>query len=65
MLPRRMTFARQWLIFNAVAMLAGYLVYTPVTGGHGRDLTVAQLVAHSVALAVVAIIVAFAQRPAS
>jgi hypothetical protein len=33
-----------------------------VTGGHGRDLTPAQLVAHCIALAVVAVIVATAQR---
>ena len=61
-----MNFTPRWLMFNTVAMFAGYLMYTPiahgVTGGHGRDLTAAQLVAHSLALAVVAILVTSAQR---
>lgn len=60
------SFARQWFRLNAAAMLLGYLVYTPiahgVTGAHGRELTVAQLAAHSIALGVVAMMVASAQR---
>lgn len=61
-----MNFIPRWLMFNTVAMFAGYLMYTPiahgVTGGHGLDLTAAQLIAHSFALAVVAIFVTSAQR---
>lgn len=60
--------ARRWFCWNAVAWLTGYVVYTPiahgVTGGHDRDLTPQQVVAHCIALAVVAIIVAAAQRRA-
>lgn len=66
MLPRNATFVRRWLIFNTIALLTAYVLYTPiahgVTGAHGRDLTSAQLLAHSIALAVVAAIVAAAQR---
>jgi hypothetical protein len=62
----QVTFSRQWLLFNAAAWLAGFVLYTPiahgVTGGHGRELTPAQLIAHAIALAVVAVIVATAQR---
>ena len=52
---------------HTAALLAGYLLYTPiahgVTGGHeARALTEAQLIAHSVALAAVAVLVAMAQR---
>ncbi len=59
-------FARQWLIANTVAMLGAFLMFSPiahgVTGGHGRDLTPAQVAAHSIALAVAGVIVATAQR---
>ncbi len=62
----QVSFPRQWLRWNTAAWLAGYVLYTPIghgiTGGHDHDLTPAQLVAHSIALAVVAVIVATAQR---
>jgi hypothetical protein len=62
----QVSFPRQWLRWQTAAWLAGFVLYTPiahgVTGGHGRDLTPAQLVAHCIALAVVAVIVATAQR---
>jgi hypothetical protein len=58
----------RWLRWNAAAWLTGYVLYTPiahgVTGGHSRDLTASQLLAHSVGLAVVALIVAVSQRRA-
>ncbi len=59
-------FARQWLIANTVAMLIAFLMYSPIahgiTGGHGRDLTPAQIAAHSLAYAIAGVIVATAQR---
>lgn len=62
----QVSFPRQWLRWNTAAWLAGFVLYTPIahgiTGGHGRDLAPAQLVAHCIALAVVAVIVATAQR---
>ncbi|GMV60477.1 MAG: hypothetical protein AMXMBFR72_35650 [Betaproteobacteria bacterium] len=60
--------SQRWFRWNAAAWLIGYVLYTPiahgVTGGHGRDLTTSQLLAHCVGLAVVAVIVAVAQRRA-
>ena len=65
-MPSHNRMARQWLLFNSVALFAAYVLYTPVahglTGSHGRVLTSPQLVAHSIALAVVALAVAAAQR---
>ena len=63
------SFVREWLLLNMGAMLAGYVLYTPIahgiTGGHAsRQLTTAQLTAHSIALVVVAVLVATAQRRA-
>ena len=59
-------FARKWLFGNTLALLAGYLLYTPIghgfTGGHGRELNGAQLISHTLALSVVALSVAVAQR---
>ncbi|ANM30311.1 hypothetical protein ABI59_13105 [Acidobacteria bacterium Mor1] len=59
-------FARTWLVGNTLALMAGYLLYTPIghgfTGGHGRELNGAQLVSHTLALSVVALFVALAQR---
>lgn len=63
---KKSNLARPWFLANTVAWLLGYVLYTPIahglTGGHTRDLTPAQIVAHCVALAVVAVIVATAQR---
>lgn len=63
------TFRRQWLLLNTAALLTGYVLYTPIahgiTGSHAtRGLTTPQLMAHSVALAVVGLLVAAAQRRA-
>jgi hypothetical protein len=62
------TLPRRWFLWNAIAWFTGYLLYTPiahgVTGGHGRDLRVDQVLAHAIALAVVAVTVAAAQRRA-
>jgi hypothetical protein len=62
----QMSFSRQWFLYNTAAWLAGFVLYSPiahgVTGGHTRDLTPAQLIAHAIALVVVAVIVATAQR---
>ncbi len=59
-------FAGRWIRWNAIAWLAGFLPFSfiahGITGGHGADLTAAQYVAHSIAMAVAAIIVAAAQR---
>lgn len=63
------SFRRQWVLLNTVALLAGYVLYTPIahgiTGGHAsRALTGAQLAAHSIALVVVGALVAAVQRRA-
>jgi hypothetical protein len=59
-------FLWRWMAANTIALLVGYLLYTPIahglTGPHTRDLDASQLLAHSVALAVVALLVATAQR---
>ena len=61
-------FRRRWWFANTAAFVIGYLLYTPIahgiTGGHPHGLTVAQYVAHSVAMAVAAWIVVVAQRRA-
>jgi len=64
---RRVSFVRQWVLLNTAALLVGYVLYTPIahgmTGGHeSRKLTATQLIAHTIALAVVAALVATAQR---
>lgn len=63
----RSSFVGQWVLCNTAALLVGYVLYTPIahgiTGAHeSRELTAAQLIAHSVALAIVAVLVATAQR---
>lgn len=62
-------FQRRWVFLNTAALVAGYVMYTPIahgiTGGHGgRELTASQLAVHSIALGVVAALVACAQRRA-
>ena len=54
---------------NRAALLAPYVLYTPIahgiTGGHvSRQLSVSQLAAHSIALSIVGVLVATAQRRA-
>jgi hypothetical protein len=60
--------SQRWFRWNSIAWLIAFVLYTPiahgVTGGHPGDLTPAQIVAHSVAVSVVAVIVAGAQRQA-
>ena len=62
------SFLRRWWIANTLAFLAGYLLYTPIahgiTGGHGRTLSVSQIVAHSAAMVIAALFVVVAQRAA-
>ena len=67
--PEVMSFRREWVLLNTGALFAGYVLYTPIahglTGGHAsRQLRAAQLMAHSIALVVVAVLVATAQRRA-
>lgn len=66
-MPNR--FVSRWVLLNTAALLAGYVLYTPIahgiTGGHeSQALTATQLATHSIALAVVAVFVATAQRRA-
>jgi hypothetical protein len=62
------TLSQRWFLWNSVAWLIGFVLYTPiahgVTGGHPGALTPAQILAHSIAVSVVGIIVAGAQRRA-
>jgi hypothetical protein len=63
----RANFVAQWVLLNTAALLVGYALYTPIAhgiaGGHeSRELTATQLTTHAVALAVVAALVATAQR---
>lgn len=62
------TLAQRWFLWNSLAWLIGFVLYTPiahgVTGAHPHGLTLPQVVAHSVAVAVVGVIVADAQRRA-
>ena len=55
-----------WILANTLALLIGYSLYTPIahgfTGGHDRQMTTDQLIAHCIALAVVGLIVFFSQR---
>ncbi len=59
-------FPKRWTIANTLALLFAYVLYTPIahglTGGHPRGLNPIQILAHSIALAVVAVSVAAAQR---
>ena len=62
-------FVRAWIMQNTAGLLAAYVLYTPIahgiTGGHGsRQLSVSQLAAHSIALSIVGVLVATAQRRA-
>ncbi len=60
--------AGRWFRWNAIGWLAGFMPFSflahGITGGHTPDLTPAQYTAHSIAMAVAAIIVAGAQRRA-
>jgi hypothetical protein len=60
------SFLRRWTIANTLALLFGYDLYTPIahglTGAHAHGVNALQVLAHSLALAVVAVSVAAAQR---
>jgi hypothetical protein len=62
------TWSHRWLLWNSLAWLTGFVVYTPiahgVTGAHPDGLAPRQIVAHSIAVAVVGVIVVGAQRRA-
>lgn len=60
------SFPRRWMIANTLALTSAYLLYTPIAhglgGDHPRGLTAFQILTHSIALAVIAVSVAAAQR---
>ncbi len=60
------SFPKRWTIANTLALFVSYLLYTPiahgVSGPHPQGLDAFQILMHSIALAVVAASVAFAQR---
>jgi len=62
----RSSFVRRWTTQVSLAFLLGYLLYTPtghgITGGHDRALSISQIVAHCIALAIVGLLVTSAQR---
>lgn len=57
---------RRWMSANTLALLFGYVLYTPIAHGLGGDhpqgLNAFQILTHSIVLAVVAVFVAAAQR---
>ncbi|WP_420400279.1 hypothetical protein [Flagellimonas sp.] len=59
-------FLKKWILANITGFLIGYLLYTPIahglTGNHGRELNTNQIIAHCVALAVVASILFLFQK---
>jgi hypothetical protein len=59
-------FPMRWVIANTLALLFGYILYTPIAhgigGDHPRGMTGFQVLTHSIALAVVAASVFAAQR---
>jgi hypothetical protein len=59
-------FPKRWVIANTLALLFGYVLYTPIAHGLGGDhpggLTDYQIFTHSIALAVVAVSVVAVQR---
>ena len=63
-----MTLSQGWFRSNSIAWVMGFVLYTPiahgVTGAHPDGLTPTQILAHTIAVSVVAVIVASAQRRA-
>lgn len=55
-----------WILANTLALIVGYSLYTPIahgiTGGHDRQMTSDQLIAHCIALSTVGLILFFSQR---
>jgi hypothetical protein len=66
MTPPAGFFARRWTMTNTLALVFGYVLYTPIahgpTGSHPYGMSGPQILAHSVALAIVAASVVAAQR---
>jgi hypothetical protein len=60
------SFTKGWVIANSLALLIGYLLYTPIAHGLGGDhpqgMSPFQIFTHAIALAVVAVTVVAAQR---
>jgi hypothetical protein len=60
------SFPQRWVIANTLALLFGYVLYTPIAHGIGGDhpqgMSAFQILTHSIALAVVAVSVFAAQR---
>jgi hypothetical protein len=60
------TFPRRWVIANTLALLFGYVLYTPIAHGigghHPEGMSAFQIFTHAIALAVVAVSVFAAQR---
>ena len=62
------SFTKKWVTANTVGMSIAYLLYTPIahgfTGGHERYLSAIEILIHSIALGVVALILFYFQRKA-
>ena len=62
---QRKSFTLRWALFNFGAWTLGFALFTPighgVTGNHGRDLSLDQIIAHSVGLSLVALLVSSSQ----
>ncbi len=62
----KQTFVKKWVLANTLGLLIGYILYTPIghgiTGNHGRVLSTDQIIAHSIAVAVVGLILFLFQR---
>jgi hypothetical protein len=60
------SFPKRWTIANTLALLIGYVLYTPIahglSGPHPKGLNPVQILMHSIALAIVAAAVAISQR---
>jgi hypothetical protein len=61
-----LSFTKRWLAANTLALLLGYLLYTPIAHGIGGDhpggMSAFQILTHSIALAVVAMLLLAGQR---
>jgi hypothetical protein len=60
------SFLRRWIITNTLALSITYILYTPIahglSGAHPRGLNAFQILMHSIALGIIAVVVAIAQR---
>ncbi len=59
-------FLKKWILANTLGFLIGYILYTPIghgiTGNHGFELNTNQIIAHCIALSVVALILVLFQK---